>query len=287
MKFRLHILFMTFMAILPNFAQAGPFEYFHTLSLGYGRDTNLTMEINKEDRLDDWATKLGLTFGAGREVGRGRRFSWFADVDAIRRKDVGELDRNRFALGLSYRTKQGLGRFAPYWKATLTESWLRFDDGLRDASQLNIGLEYGARLNERFQWSVSLDADYNSGKNTEVFNGQGVSGKLSGSYRLNDNLSIAGHFRHRKGEVVVQNDAHYIYEDTRAYDDRFWHSHGNSARKVITRLDDSTTDEWGFGLSYSLNRRSTLSLAFAKHETRYEDFLYDGQLISLTYIIGF
>lgn len=263
------------------------YEWFHSLWLGYARDTNLTLEIDKARRLDDQASELGLSLGASREVGRGRRQTWFADLSAARWRDVGELDRERGSLGLSYRHKLGLGRFAPWWKASLAHTWWRFDDDLRDRGVWTFDAEYGRRVCDRFLWAASLGFDRSAGRSSEVFDGQGWAGKVRGTYELTGRLSLLGHVRRRQGEVVIQNWAGAYDIDPWAWADRFWRTHGNEKRKVVIRLDDATTDEWGIGLSYALTRRSSLNLTWTRHETHWNDWLYDGQLLGLTYLLDF
>jgi hypothetical protein len=173
---------------------------------------------------------------------------------------------------VSIKKKWGLGAFAPWIRATLSPGRTEFDDGYRDATIYRAIVEFGKRLDVRWNlWGEYLFdrrlatpvAVPSAARSTDVFSTHGRSMLGNVEYAMSERTSLTASALLRHGDVVsTLYPSVYTYLNARAAvaDPTF------GPNDVAYRLF-GTTYAVRIAVDYSVTPHSLLGAGFERSET--------------------
>jgi hypothetical protein len=180
-----------------------------------------------------------------------------------------------FDVALSLKRKWGLGAFAPWARAELSLGRSNYDDGYRDATIYRAGLEFGKRLDERWNWwaqygferrTAAAGENVIPGTPSDAFSQVGQSASVNLQYLLTERIFIRVGSLWRRGDIVSSNShGGYLYLAARAVEEDPTFGPNAYAYKL-----PGTTYQAGVALEYSLTAHSVIGCGFQHLETHAE-----------------
>lgn len=264
------------------FSLAAPvcaWEFTKTLSLGYIKESNLTMEENDPWLVKDGATETGLNLGLEKEVKPGRRWVFSLELNNRDQQSFSAYDWFSYRLRASFRRKLGLGMLAPWWRFQVGTGKTRYqNESSHSRNTTNLHVEVGKRLNPRTTLTGNVGYDQTIGTQTDVLNLKGIFGNIRGSYSLDSRWSITGSYKYRRGDVVIHSWEEY--DDMPSVYMEGWGTL-NGEGKGMYKVSKAVSNIWSLGLSRSIGKDATWSFNLEQCKTAKSSLSYSN-LVSKT-----
>ena len=248
-------------------------ETFYGADVRYAHDDNLTLAAASPDRLGDSLLTAGGHAGRFAVLANDDSVSVQAGVHATGYTRYSLLDAASIDAAASYRRKLGLGLTAPWLSLRAGASHDDYRDDIRDSDRGEIAFVAGARLSERFDVAGGLAHDRRlarhaapevPGVSGAIYDGAGDAVFIRAAYAPTPRLLFDAAVRIRRGDVVAttpEGMAIYVASTAIAADPAF------GPDRYGYRVRGTTTSA-SIAMSYALDDRSAVSVAYAFASTR-------------------
>jgi hypothetical protein len=233
-------------------------------------ETNVGLAQTARDVKSDGAFSVAASPGIGLPVGDSHLFSLAADLGGSAYVEQPGLSNVTPGATTAYRTKFGLGPYAPWLRLFASGARLHYDDPVRNGWRYRLGLGGGMRFGER--WNVRLDyffeerfADHEQRAAAalpgDVFDTVAHTYGVRVDFVFNEVLTLFSGYAVRDGDVVSttrRNPEIFQASDAVTPDPAF-------GRDFFAYRVDAIVHMLTFGLSFAVTPHASLNFSYERH----------------------
>lgn len=185
-------------------------EWVADVAAGGAYNSNLTRAQHAPDRRPDHAFAFSTSITRYEALSGYDGLALGVDVRGEAYRRYRGLDFIGIGASASYRRKLALGLTAPYVVVSASVSHDNYREDVRDSNRVNVGMEFGKRLNEATDIGGGLFYDRRHaltdiaivpGISGEIFDLRGVGGFVRGEHALSERWQLGARAGVRRGDV--------------------------------------------------------------------------------------
>jgi len=241
-------------------------------------EDNLSNSDRAADRRGDFSFAGLAQLGYFGELAHNLRFTLTADLDTRAFAQYGDFNQIIVGGSGALRYRFGLGAMAPFLSVEANGGYARFQQDLQDGGRYRVGLRAGKRLTER----LAVEGSYffeDIGAQSVVFDRPSHVLAASARFDVTEKTRLSLGYEFRDGEVVSY--AVPPRPDIVAL---------ANAQTTVTTFGrpyvaynlDAMTHTLGIGLSQALTKSLALNFRYEWQYTSRADFIYTGNVLTLS-----
>jgi hypothetical protein len=265
-------------------------EWIGDVEVSYGQNDNLNLSAFANDEEDDSFFRVAAVLGRYYQFNGNTRMHISAGIASERFNKFGSLDNLTTSLNLGVRHKFGLGFSVPYVQFNISYRDRDVDTNVRDSDVLDVSLEVGKHLTDRFSLAGNVaigSVDGNSGPtivpgvSSEPFDEDFWTVSLIADYVISQDWLVSAGYTRRDGDFhsscTPDNVAIVLTTESVAaitLDPAF--------NGCVYQLD-GTANIFSATLSYAVSGHSGLNLGVQVYEGDADVLDYSGTSFQLSY----